>query len=85
MNFKTLKQWWLNFKEGRRNNATIERIAEVENSIQLTTSNGRGYIAHKGIGVRELDPNLTLGQAIKILTTMRDDAITYTKHEENLF
>lgn len=85
MNFKSLKEWWHNFKEGRRNNEAIERVAEVENSLQLTTSNGRAYIAHKGVGVRELDPTLTLGQAIQILTNMREDAVKYTQHEENLF
>lgn len=85
MKFQALKDWWRNFMEGRRQNATIERMAEVENSLQLTTSNGRAYIEHKGVGVRELDPSLTLGQAIQILTNMREDAVQYTKHEENLF
>ena len=84
MKLSTVKEWWRNFIEGRRNNAAIEKMAEVENSIQLTTSNGRVFICHSGVGIRELDPNLTLAQAIQILTTMRDDAITYTRHEENL-
>lgn len=85
MILNTIKQWWYNFKEGRRNNAVIERMAEVENSLQLTTSNGRAYIEHRGVGVRELDLNMTLGQAIQVLTTMRENAVDYTKHEENLF
>lgn len=85
MKLNAIKQWWRNFKEGRRNNAVIERVAEVENSLQLTTSNGRAYIEHRGVGIRELDLNMTLGQAIQVLTTMRENAIDYTRHEENIF
>ena len=85
MKLNAIKQWWRNFKESRRNNAAIERMAAVEHSLQLTTSNGRAYIKHRGIGVRELDLNMTLGQAIQILTTMRENAIDYTRHEENIF
>lgn len=85
MKFSALKEWWHNYMEGRRNNEAIERIANVENSLQLTTSNGRAYIEHHGVGVRELDLNMTLGQAIQILTTMRENAVDYTRHEENLF
>lgn len=80
-----IKNWWQSYKKTRRQREIKRRLTEVERSIQLSASNGKVYIEHNGTGVRELDSNLTLAQALQILNSMREDASTYIKHEENLF
>lgn len=53
--FNQISAWFSQNKENRRKIASDERIEEVAESIQLVTSNGKVYIAHRGVGVKELD------------------------------
>lgn len=80
----TINRWLAQFKANRREINSNERIAEIRDQFQLTASNGKAYIAHKGVGVKELDPTMQISCAVAILEKMKEDAVGYIRHEENL-
>lgn len=80
----TIRYWFSQIKFKYRENNSKERISEIRNQFQLTVSNGKAYISHKGVGVQELKPEIQISSAIAILEQMKEDAVEYISHEENL-
>lgn len=69
--FDSVLQWWSRRRERSRRRQIEQHIAVARHSVDLTECSGCLYIAHNGVGIRRLEPSLTVAEAISILEEMR--------------
>ncbi len=76
--------WWANKKRTAKQKLIAERVERERNAVTLAVMGDSAYISYSGVGIRQLNTNLTLAQAIAILNDMKDDTASWVKQHPNL-
>lgn len=82
LTFEGIKEWLSERRIREREAAMDEYISDVQDSIELVEESGRVYITHNGMGVKQLDSNITLKEAVEILHNMRSHAAVFATNRK---